>query len=49
MNYYKFILAKIKYWYYAIFLRIFYNRKPNEDGTFDLMSSPSFKDAVLKK
>lgn len=33
--------------YYTIILRIFYNRKPNPDGTFDLQSSPSFKNAKL--
>lgn len=39
---------KIKYWYYRIILHVKYNRKPNKDGTFDLMPVPGCKNAVLK-
>lgn len=44
----KYIYWKSIYLYHKIILRIFYNRKPNKDGTFDIMSSPSFSDAKLK-
>ena len=33
--------------YYRLILRIFYNRKPNKDGTFDIMPCPSNRDAIL--
>ena len=43
----KYIYYKLLALYYTMIARIKYDRKPNPDGTFDLQSSPSFKDAVL--
>ena len=45
--YFKFLGAKLKCYYYMIILRMFYNRKPNKNGTFDLSNNPGFKDAHL--
>ena len=42
-----FTITKLKYWYYVLILRIKYNMKPNEYGTFDLKISPSFSNAKL--
>ena len=49
MNCFRFIGAKIKYWYFYLILRLKYNRKPSNDGTFDLKVNPGFKNAILKK
>jgi hypothetical protein len=39
----------IRIWIIKIILRYKYKMKPNEDGSYDMETSPGFKDAVLIK
>lgn len=48
MRLFKYVYWKCVYWYHRITLRIFYNKKPNKNGTFDIESCPSFPNAMLK-
>lgn len=40
-------MTRFKIFWLKLILRFKYNMRPNKEGTYDLKSSPGFKDAKL--